>query len=716
MKPITFLFFLLFSNIISAQLNDDFSTSKIVFNSNWAGDTNAFELDNECLKLNAPTTESQVIIYRKFTDTSNLVFEISCSLDFSPSTSNQLEIYLVDNEQLQNGYLLQLGENGTNDAISCYQVTNGIATFITKGIAQRVASSFDSLKISFTLNDSLQLKSSLPNELEIEEFKVFRKTTLSLNCIAINCNYTSTRATKFSFDDLKITPLKADQNNTLIQIPPAYHAQFHDLLFTELMIDPTPKRFLPEAEFIELYNNTDSTIQLKNWSISNETSTAILDSFSLTPQQTILLCDEDDFNKFSQYKNVLPVNSLVTLSNTAFTLNLFSPTNDLIHQISYDSDHLYSNKKSGGYTYSLVDQTQPCLATSWSFSENELGGTIDQVSFEARDQSIPQIHNYNIINDSILIKLNSRNKDDTYYSKEILFPSSNESLFIHLKTCNHLSNDTVIQLTSNYATGHLIFNEVLTNSPDDCPEFIELYNNSADFIKVNDLYLGYSSTSEIPDDIAAFPNGLIIPPHTYVVLSSDINQLKQFYEISSNCVMVDIDLPTLLNDEGHLFLIDAFGGISSSFSYNKELHNDLLDDEKGISLERINFDSEQWVSGNSSKGGASVGQINDGFSLDNQEKIKITVNENHYSLTQNQPIIFDIKLNDGNYFGDLIIFSKEGRKIKELYTNIQFSTNDHIELDDFSFINELGIYVIYFEFRHPETGIQRKRIPLVIIE
>jgi hypothetical protein len=716
MKRLIYLFLLCIGLQTFAQLNDNFSSSKAEFNTRWIGDTNAFQLIDETLKLNAPLNQNKVNISRCFPDTNSIRLELICSLDFSPSASNRLQLYLTENEDLQNGYYLQIGENGSNDAIDCYRIINGNSNLIISGIAKRIATNFDLLELSFILNDSLQLHSILPGETLKQEFSIIRTDTLKLNCFSITCNYTSTRSTKFTFDDFKITPLEFNPKTSIKEQNTNYYfSKVHDLLFTELMIDPTPKRFLPEAEFIELYNNSDTVVQLKNWTISNGVSTNTLDSFNLLPQQVLVICNKTDVNKFSDYQTVMSIESLVSLSNESFILSLRNPFHHLIHQVIYESDKQYSEKRDGGYTYELFNKKQPCAATSWRYSDNQLGGTIGEIDSFKGESQFPKIQNYQLKEDSLVIVFDIVNMNAPYFSKQKNIVVNNNQIKIDLQTCNSLINDSTIYLGNSYAAGNLIFNEILSAPKESCPEFIELYNDSDNYIRIEKTYLGYSSTTE-PEEVIALPDGLIIPPYTYLVLCNDFTQLKTFYDVNSNCVSLEIEHPTLLNSEGTLFLINEFGEIMTSMTYSESQHNELLDNEKGISLERINFISNEWTSGNVTKGGASIGRLNDSHTESLVSKINIISSENHYSFTKNQAITYTLNFTDGDYLGDVLLFDKSGVKIKDLRSNIHFSTDDEIQLNDFSFIQQLGIYIVYFEFRHPENGVIRKRIPLVIVE
>jgi hypothetical protein len=719
MKKILFLLGLIVSRTILSQAFDDFSTSKEGFNSLWRGDTSAFNLLDSVLRLNAPKDQKQVVIYRSIPKSAHLSLEIDLSLGFSPSASNRLQLFLTADSLRQDGCYLEIGDTGSEDAIKLYQIVNGNNTLVTSGFKGAVSMGFEGLHLQFDVRDSFRLQTKTMEGEEIEELYLARLGELEVQYFSIVCNYTSTRFDKFSFDDFKLTAFDYVKIDSVVATPPdSLFFEVHDLLISEFLTDPTPQRMLPEAEFIELYNNSNRTIDLNGWRVVNGSSIVFLEEYLLPPHQTVLICDHNDVLKFESHTDIYSVASLFTLSNSGFTLRLMSPLNSLIHQVTYDYSVQYSPKKTGGWSYELKDTSQLCITASWGYSDHQKGGTIGGVEFVTKDLSVPFIQNYQRIDSFLIVQFDEAVWGNEYYSKELILKPHDDDFnyLVDVPTCNSSVLDSVIVIPEIYGTGKLVFNEVLFNAEEDCPEFVELYNDSGDFIKVDQLYFGYASSGDFADDLLEVPKGLIVPPHSFIIFCDDFLQLRKFYKVNKYCVSVEMKLPQLLNDEGVLFLLDANGETLTKAIYNDDDHNDFLEENKGVSLERVNYDSDIWTSGNYSKGKASVGYINYAFSASGGENIKLTTDYNHYSLTEGIPLVLSIELGDGDYWGDVALFTKEGVRVQELVTDYHFSSQAELELLNLKSITKVGVYIISCEFRHPEYGIVRRRIPLAIVE
>ena len=150
---ISFIIILLVNFQLYGQFSDNFDQGNF---DTWQGDSNKFEINNDNqLQLN-DTEAGQSALYHNVTFTDSLIWNFDIKLRFSPSGGNNAKVLLaVDNPDLSkaNGYILRLGQSGSDDAIDLIQLINGTETLIASGTPGFVASSFY-LNINLVKNSS----------------------------------------------------------------------------------------------------------------------------------------------------------------------------------------------------------------------------------------------------------------------------------------------------------------------------------------------------------------------------------------------------------------------------------------------------------------------------------------------------------------------------------------------------------------------------------
>lgn len=107
-------------------LTDDFSDGDFSGDPAWIGDTANFAVEGGWLRSRGPESSSTLVLSTELPD-SVLEWRILLRLDFDPSSSNYIRIYLsADRSDLQDdaqGYFLQIGESGAtlSDSIDFYR-------------------------------------------------------------------------------------------------------------------------------------------------------------------------------------------------------------------------------------------------------------------------------------------------------------------------------------------------------------------------------------------------------------------------------------------------------------------------------------------------------------------------------------------------------------------------------------------------------------------
>ncbi|MDN5350974.1 MAG: hypothetical protein PWQ54_2370, partial [Bacteroidales bacterium] len=131
---------------LRAQLSDDFSDGDFTTNPAWEGTTTLFLVNDDFqLQLNA-TEAGTAWLSTPYTGSETMEWRFYIRLAFSPSGNNFARVALSANQNDlsadYNGYYLQFGEAGGEDAIELFLQQEGTTTSIMRGSTGLVASSF----------------------------------------------------------------------------------------------------------------------------------------------------------------------------------------------------------------------------------------------------------------------------------------------------------------------------------------------------------------------------------------------------------------------------------------------------------------------------------------------------------------------------------------------------------------------------------------------
>ena len=213
MKINQLLIFLIFPLQIFAQLNESFSDGDFVINPKWVGDTSSFKIDAALqLQSQGAAITENISLSTANSRLSDTEWKFYVRLEFNPSSGNYAKFYLsADTSDLMgplNGYYLKIGGvTGNADAIDLYRQEGISSAKIIGGIAGHAGKSFNTLGIrvvhdlagkwtlfSDTLggNNFTKEGSCIDSTLKISKF------------IGLVCHHTSTRGSKFFFDDIII--------------------------------------------------------------------------------------------------------------------------------------------------------------------------------------------------------------------------------------------------------------------------------------------------------------------------------------------------------------------------------------------------------------------------------------------------------------------------------------------------------------------------------
>ncbi len=409
--------------------------------------------------------------------------------------------------------------------------------------------------------------------------------------------------------------------------------------------------FSPESgtsEFVELYNLSNSTIDLTGYQIKYYTASddKIIDAGNgliLNPKSFAVIFENDyDVNNGS-YNGLVPISALVLkISDNAFgstgmsnssdrTLVLFNEKGDTVDVYTYSADNSkgYSDEKiylANDNSNANWDNSKTLNGTPGSQntvtplnydlslikfnSQKDYAISGNEIQFEAevKNLGILKSKDYllkiyldsnknSVADNSELLKsiqgssLQSGDFTDYQFSTNMF--SLGENLFIaKIETsedknpANNSAKFKVSGINVNEVRNDIVINEIMYAPESPQPEWIEIYNNSDKVINLK----GYKFADN-SDTVSAINEALIFNPGDFFLISSD-NSIKNYYDIKSD--FTSINLPTLNNSGDKVILLDSLSRVIDSLQYTPDWGG-----TNGFSLERISYkksstDSTNW--------------------------------------------------------------------------------------------------------------------------
>ena len=555
--------------------------------------------------------------------------------------------------------------------------------------------------------------------------------------------------------------------NEAVVVPLQYIAYeepvYGDVVFNELMIDPTPSQGLPEAEYIELYNGSEKTLNLGDLFIKKGNTNYPLPKQIILPKSYVLLTSQADAEDFYPISEVTPMNTFPALTNTGARLELYA-REVLLHRVDYNTSwYRDGDKDDGGWSLALIDYNHRCgSAGEWIASTAQLGGTPGQANEMDPTLLIEQnarLYSWDVP-DPKMIKLTfsqaltQPNGEftariipdlpiDSYVwntntPNEILLPlgeaaSSNRLYQLnisHLTNCSGLSlADTSVTLGVSRPplSGDLLWSELLSDPLPGGADFLEVYNNSNSVIDLDSVFVA-KTVNTLDDAIALGPLGNILPGQ-YLAWSPSRPSLQKQYRLLVPGNVYNWALPSLPNDEGSviLFYHDVQGQpqLLDAVHYAASWHNPFLLDPEGYSLERIDFskntqDPENWTSGSSSSGGATPGYRN-------STQFEAVLVANKFNLIH--PVFspdddgmddlaeVNYLLDAPGYVLNASIFDMQGRPVANPYNQYTLSREGILQWDgrdSRGSLMPMGRYVWYLEVFNLKGTVERFKKSVVL--
>jgi len=520
----------------------------------------------------------------------------------------------------------------------------------------------------------------------------------------------------------------------------------YEIVINELFADPSPTMGLPTEDYLELYNNTTKIIDLTNCWISDLTSMDQLNAGKILPGEYVIICDNSFENQFSPFGKVITVNSFPSLNNAEDEITLYAPDTSFIHQVHYyDTWYQDENKEDGGWSLEMIDPNNLCgEADNWTASTKWFGGTpgTQNTAFGGNpDVVLPMLTEANAIDDSTVVVTFSEPIDNDGMQAAIYVIDNGitigtilvlDNKTVQLNLSNKLtfqikytvavtgafdcvgnvigSNNTAIfALPEQGFSGDLIINEVLFNPYTGGSDFVEIYNNSNKFINLQGWSLANLENDSIDNFKALTNNPKLILPGEFVLLTKDEQAVENDYMNSVSDAFLQMEaLPTYSNDEGEVYLLNNLNMVTDSFHYTDDMHFALLNSEKGVSLERIDYDrptndESNWHSAAEDAGFATPGYENSQYMKTNTDGGEIVVDPLTFSPDNDgvdDVVNISYTFPAPGFVASIIIYDAKGRLVRNLIQNELLGITGTFSWDGINENSEkarIGIYIIFVE-------------------
>ncbi len=545
-------------------------------------------------------------------------------------------------------------------------------------------------------------------------------------------------------------------------------AVHYDIIINEIFPDTDPQVGLPRKEYIELYNRSNKYISLESFTFQDGSSTICQFPFYVMPPNSYLVVGSNsDTVGFAQFGDFILLPNFPDMnvsSDDAILRDLFG---NVIDAVSYEQSwYQNSSKSAGGWSLERINPNRPCeSASNWIASENILGGTPCQANSVLQttpDATAPQlirafppannqirlyfteavsdadaiqIANYSLspntapqivsavieppFYNTVLLTLDNDLQPATTYTLSLL-PTYRDCIGTAI-SADWLS--TRVALPQTPQAGDLIINEILFNPVTGGSDFVELYNLSPRVINARSLIFANTNAAGNINQTQNVLTDYLIFPNQYLVVTPSTEHIKAQYNPQNPFLMLKNSLPTYDDSEATVWVYTTVGSVATTldkFSYNENMHNPLLADQNGVSLERISFeaatdDKNNWHSGASVVNYATPTYKNSSFrSEPNPTANLIEIPDETFSPDGDgyeDFLLINYDLDALGYVARVYIYDAQGRLTKRLTDGELFAQQGSLQWDGSDEDGRkaaVGIYVVDVELTNPTLGTIRR--------
>lgn len=526
----------------------------------------------------------------------------------------------------------------------------------------------------------------------------------------------------------------------------------YDVVVHEVLANPLPA----QSEFVELYNRSQKVLSLNGWRLADGTTHTTLPHYWLMPDSMVVLAPTGT-NLLCP--NLLRLAGFPTLNNSGETLTLFNDSGRVIHALTY-TDNWYTDARTrlGGVSLEMIDPQNPCGADNWracTDSSGHTAGNANSVQGQQADVTPPYVLRVYPHQAGALEVFFSEPMDSTFWQQPGLFnvepgvglltPTGEAPTYqrvrllpsvpflpqtpylITIQLARDCAGNTLPAQTIAFSlprapdSTSLTINELLFNPATGGYDFVELYNKQAYAVDLRDVLIGHYDANGLPDVVVpCAPDGFMMAPGAYVVLTPDTQNLRQRYSCKYPEHLLPVNLPPMPDDEGNVALFTSGGTCIDAVYYHKSLHHPLLQDADGVSLERLDpwrpsNDAGNWTSASVNCGYGTPTAVNSQWHATGSTDNLLVLDPPVFSPDgDGHDDVLNLLCNteESGYTATLTIYNDAGVPVMPLLNNALTGTQNVWSWDGRNQSGALsapGMYLFYLELIRPDGVTKQVR-------
>lgn len=536
------------------------------------------------------------------------------------------------------------------------------------------------------------------------------------------------------------------------------------IVINEIMADPSPSAGLPDREYLELFNTGSSSVYLKGWSLGLGSKIKVFPDVTVAPGEYLLVTAPGGAKDFLSFGKVVEISGFL-LNNSGQILSLSDPMKQWTDGVEYVPSLHKKGFGEGGYSLERIDPGRLCgQRDNWVTTLSASGGTPgkeNSVHATNPDHLPPRVLSVGLsghsrldiqLNESFMpvslsgqfsnlssgLVVDSVHCDADAYLLQLYFHPSTVKNGIEYAVSLHDIRDecgnlmTIQILRFGYylpVKSDLLISEVLFNPYPEGADFVEIFNNSGHSVDLSGLSLATRDGTDKLIQLSQISSvQQYLEADEYLAVSKSMEGILRFYQVKcKECLLQMEKFPGLSDMIGSVVLLDSNGEIIDEMDYTDGMHDALITEAEGVSLERMSFSlpasqQKNWQSAARSAGFATPGYKNSVCEV--ADSISRTVFVDPVIFSPNGDGIRD-QLNISFFTGvpecllNITILNCAGRVIRKLANNYTSGSSDQIiwnGLDaDFQKVQP-GIYILDISIFYQTGKHKSERIACVITD